>query len=98
MFLKDTRIDLVPSSREALNESSMAWKRYIDKRDISAVACPKCGRRTVVTCKCGEKINWREHIISDFLIGGHAKVHANRLITRDRGYYEKYFSGLEIMR
>ena len=39
----------------------------------------------------------RTRIISDFLIGAHAANHADRLITRDRGFYRSYFRGLMIL-
>jgi predicted nucleic acid-binding protein len=38
----------------------------------------------------------RERIITDFLIGAHATLRAERFLTRDRGFYRSYFSSLHI--
>lgn len=39
----------------------------------------------------------RERIITDFVIGAHALLRADRFLTRDRGFYRSYFHGLAIM-
>ncbi len=39
----------------------------------------------------------RDRILPDFIIGSFSLHQADALLTRDRGYYRDYFSGLKLM-
>jgi predicted nucleic acid-binding protein len=96
-FLYDTGIRPVPSNENSLFQASSAWKKYSARKE-GMIICPACGNHQKVTCNsCNEIIPYRQHILSDFLIGAHAKIQSDKLITRDRGFYRTYFRDLKIL-
>ena len=94
-FLTDTGLRLEASEADALYRAGRAWSDYIRRRP--ALTCPHCGARQDHHCdKCGASVQPRQHVVADFIIGAHALVQADQLLTRDRGYYATYFPELTL--
>jgi predicted nucleic acid-binding protein len=95
-FLQTTGIRLEHSQPEALDAASQAWLTYNSQRG-QGIQCPECGKVQSVNCSvCGTPMRLRQHVLADFLIGGHALKQSDRLLTRDRGYFRTYFPDLQL--
>lgn len=95
-FLSDLGIQLVEPSREAFFRAGVEFQRHTNRR-LDGIQCPSCGAKQTVTCPdCGEPLSPRQHVAADFLIGGHAAVDAERLLSFDDGFYSTYFPSLPV--
>jgi predicted nucleic acid-binding protein len=81
-FLKDHKITIEPLDLKSVAISGKRWMKYLKRK--SKIKCPKCKHQ----------LNIKEHVLSDFYIGGFALAHCDAILTRDRGIYKKYFQDL----
>ena len=81
-FLDEHKITIKPLDVDSVIVAARAWMRYLKQK--TKVKCPQCG----------QKLNLKEHFLSDFYIGGFASAKCKAILTRDRGIYTKYFSAL----
>lgn len=95
-FLSDTGIRLIHSSEKTVYLAGGRWREY-SKNKKHRLQCSQCGKKVTIVCpQCGHPLGFRQHIISDFMIGAHALTHAELFLTRDRGFYRTYFKDLRI--
>ncbi len=96
-FLNDSNIILKHTTSTGLWIASRAWQEYIKNRDNN-LQCIQCGYKQQIKCEnCEGIIISRQHIFSDFIIGGHASEKSNVLLTRDFGFYRNYFKEINIV-
>ena len=81
-FLVEHKIVIEPLDIDSVIRAAQAWMKYLKRK--TKVKCPQCG----------EKLNLKEHFLSDFYVGGFASAKCNAILTRDRGIYTKYFPAL----
>ena len=95
-FCDDLRLQLDAPSQEALFRAGVAFQEYTDRRP-DGLQCPTCGTDQTVPCtECGTALAPRQHIAADFLIGAHAVVDCDRLLTFDTAFYETYFPAVTV--
>ncbi|MBM3293500.1 MAG: type II toxin-antitoxin system VapC family toxin [Candidatus Aminicenantes bacterium] len=95
-FFHRTRIQIQRVSEDALDQAGRMWRVYIYRKSTHRF-CPSCGEPLENSCtRCKTPLLGRQHIISDFVIGAHAFIQADILLTRDKGFYWTYFKDLKI--
>ena len=95
-FLVDTSLKLVHSGEHVLCLAGARWKGY-SKRRKDKLQCSNCGKSVRIYCEnCNAIISSRQRMVSDFMIGAHALINADLLLSRDRGFYKTYFKDVEV--
>jgi len=81
-FLHDHKIMIKSLDIDSSLLAASRWMKYLKRK--TKIKCPECGH----------KLDLREHVLSDFYIGGFALTQCDAILTRDRGIYKKYFPDL----
>jgi predicted nucleic acid-binding protein len=81
-FLHEHKIAVEPLDIDAVTAAATAWMNYLKRK--TKAQCPHCG----------QILDFKEHVLSDFYIGGFASTKCDAILTRDRGIYTKYFPAL----
>ena len=96
-FLDDLGIRITEPSTDALFRAGERFMSYLDRRP-DGFQCPSCGEIRGVSCdSCGEALAPRQHIAANFVIGAHASVDADTLISFDSGFFATYFPELTVV-
>jgi predicted nucleic acid-binding protein len=92
LFLSEMDIAVVISDIAVYRHAGVKWHQYRQKRRF---VCPKGGKAIDLKCSfCDTTIRFRQHILSDFVIGAFFELNCDGLLTRDYGYYRTYFPRL----
>ena len=81
-------LDTRETAMDALNEFGI---RFLPTAEVAAVRAGHMQRRF------RDRGGRRERVVADFLIGAHALLQCQGLITRDAGFFRDYFKGLKVI-
>ena len=78
-------------STEVLDALSQSGIRFMPMNEAAALKSAECWR------SYRQQGGKARRIAADFLIGGHALIQCDRLLTRDRRFYRNYFKPLILL-
>jgi predicted nucleic acid-binding protein len=82
---------MLATSENAMNVLGEIGIHYLPTSEQSAVRAGFMQRRF------RDRGGRRERVVADFLIGAHAMMQCDALITRDASFYRDYFKGLKVI-
>lgn len=96
-FLEDTGIIISEIKPASYITAAKRWARYNKHR---VLMCHRCGEKAgqLKCAGCGTELKFRQHILTDFLIGAFAlETKGRNIVTHDAGYFSSYFPELNII-
>ncbi len=82
---------LLAGSESTMEGLSSLGIRYLPTSEQAAVRAGHMQRRF------RDRGGRRERVVADFLIGAHALLQCDALVTRDAGFFRDYFKGLKVI-